>query len=310
MRATDAAGNARTESHTWTVQDVVDPETEITNVTTGSLILEFTGTDDHTAAADLEFQCRVDGGAYAACTSPKTYSDADLAAMTPGQHTFEVRAVDEAGNVGPPDSHTFTVADTKAPDTTITGHPAATTTNTTATFTFTGSDDGTAPAGLTYQCALDTAPFAPCTSEKVYPGLSVGHAHLPGQGDRRGRQHRRLARELHVGDPGAGADTRHDGTRDDDRRQPAGDHDADERVVLLRGHRQPDAGGQPDLRVQARHRLLRAPAPPRRRTPVWRPARTPSRSGRRTPPATSTSRLRATRGRSRARPSTAGPSRR
>jgi hypothetical protein len=174
VRATDSAGNMRTESYTWTVQDVVDPEAEITSVTTGSLILEFTGTDDHTAPADLRFECRVDSEAYGPCTSPKTYSDADLAAMTPGQHTFEVRAIDEAGNVGQPDSRTFTVADTKAPDTSITGQPNATTTNTDATFTFTGSDDGTAPASLTFECALDAASFVPCTSAKSYTGLAVG----------------------------------------------------------------------------------------------------------------------------------------
>ncbi|MDQ4052551.1 MAG: DNRLRE domain-containing protein [Actinomycetota bacterium] len=174
VKSTDSAGNARTASYSWTVEDVVDPEAQITNVTTGSLVIEFTGTDDHTAPADLRFECRVDSEAYRACASPKTYSDADLAAMTPGQHTFEVRAFDEAGNVGQPDSRTFTVADTKAPETTITGQPAATTTNTTARFTFTGSDDGTAVTALTYECSLDGAAFAACTSAKEYPGLAVG----------------------------------------------------------------------------------------------------------------------------------------
>ncbi|WP_162605917.1 right-handed parallel beta-helix repeat-containing protein [Jiangella aurantiaca] len=174
VRATDSAGNARTESYSWTVQDVVDPEAQITSVTTGSLVIEFTGTDDHTAPADLRFECRVDSEAYSVCTSPRTYSDVDLAAMTPGDHTFQVRAMDEAGNVGQPDSRTFTVPDTKAPDTSITGRPAATTTNTTATFTFTGSDDGTAPASLTFECSLDDAAFAACTSGKEYTGLAVG----------------------------------------------------------------------------------------------------------------------------------------
>ena len=174
VRATDSAGNSRTETYSWTVEDVVDPEAQITSVTSGSLVIEFTGTDDHTATADLRFECRVDAGAYGACTSPTTYSDAQLAAMTPGQHTFQVRAIDEADNVGAPDSRTFTVADTKAPDTSITGHPNATTTNTEASFTFTGSDDGTAPANLTFACKLDTGSFEPCTSGKTYTGLGIG----------------------------------------------------------------------------------------------------------------------------------------
>ena len=174
VRTTDVAGNEQSATHNWTIVDNGDPLAEITDVGAGSIVFEFTGTDDHTAPGDLDFECRLDSAAYSGCTSPKTYTTAELNAMTPGQHTFQVRAIDEVGNVGQPDSHTFTVADTIAPDTSITGHPVATTTNPNASFSFTGSDDLTVPASLTFECALDGAAFAACTAPKSYSGLAVG----------------------------------------------------------------------------------------------------------------------------------------
>ncbi len=42
------------------------------------------------------FNCSLDAAAFAACTSPQTYSG-----LTNGSHTFQVRAVDAAGNVDP-----------------------------------------------------------------------------------------------------------------------------------------------------------------------------------------------------------------
>ena len=58
---------------------------------------------------------------------------------------------------------------TTPPDTTITSNPPASTTSTTATFSFT-SDDPTA----TFGCMLDNSYYALCTSPKTYSGLSVG----------------------------------------------------------------------------------------------------------------------------------------
>jgi hypothetical protein len=52
---------------------------------------------------------------------------------------------------------------------TITGTPANPTASTSATFTFTG-----APPGGTYQCRLDAAAFANCTSPKTYTGVATG----------------------------------------------------------------------------------------------------------------------------------------
>jgi hypothetical protein len=59
---------------------------------------EFTGTDTRAVAS---FQCSLDGAAFAPCTSPHTVN------VKKGEHTFQVRAIDEAGNVGPPASDSW-----------------------------------------------------------------------------------------------------------------------------------------------------------------------------------------------------------
>jgi hypothetical protein len=41
------------------------------------------------------FECSLDGTAFAPCESPKAYK------VRKGKHTFQVRAVDSAGNVDP-----------------------------------------------------------------------------------------------------------------------------------------------------------------------------------------------------------------
>ncbi len=77
--------------------DITSPETTLASSgppqgstqTTGSAAFAFSSNDARAA-----FQCRINAGAWAGCTSPKSYSS--LAAAT---YTFEVRAVDAAGNV-------------------------------------------------------------------------------------------------------------------------------------------------------------------------------------------------------------------
>jgi hypothetical protein len=55
--------------------------------------------------AGSTFQCKLDTGAYSACTSPKTTAN-----LADGPHTFYVRATDPAGNTDPtPAARSFTV---------------------------------------------------------------------------------------------------------------------------------------------------------------------------------------------------------
>src|SRR5439155_27001846 len=91
----------------------------------------------------------------------------DYSGITEGSHTFQARAVDEVGNVdASPPSFTWQV-DLTDPDTTITSHPAAVTRLTGATFGFSSSE-----AGSTFECKLDGAVFANCTSSQSYSGLA------------------------------------------------------------------------------------------------------------------------------------------
>jgi hypothetical protein len=75
--------------------DTVEPTTSIVSTGKGkhSVTFSFTGSDDHTSPANLDFECKLDNGAFAPCTSPTTFSS-----VTGGAHTVAVRAVDESGN--------------------------------------------------------------------------------------------------------------------------------------------------------------------------------------------------------------------
>ncbi|HYX88851.1 MAG TPA: Ig-like domain-containing protein, partial [Gaiellaceae bacterium] len=81
----------------------------------------------------VSFLCQLDGGGFAACTSPKSYSG-----LGDGSHTFQVKARDAAGNDSALASRTWTV-DTTSPVVTLTS-PAngSSTSNTTPTFSGTG----------------------------------------------------------------------------------------------------------------------------------------------------------------------------
>ena len=116
--------------------------------------------------AGSTFECSLDGGAFAACASPKTYSGLAL-----GAHELRVRASDAAGNVDPtPATHGWTIEpDVTAPQTTLgAGSPPASTSSTSATFAFTSDEAGS------FECSLDGGAWAACASPKTYSGLALG----------------------------------------------------------------------------------------------------------------------------------------
>jgi parallel beta-helix repeat protein len=103
-------------------EDLAPPQTTITDrpddpTTSTSASFRFVGSDDTTPPSALAFECRLEGqdDDFVECSSPQSYVD-----LGPGPHTFEVRAIDVAGNVDPtPATYTWTVQ--PAPACTITG---------------------------------------------------------------------------------------------------------------------------------------------------------------------------------------------
>jgi hypothetical protein len=115
VRATDAAGHtdASPASRTWTVNvaspaDTTAPDTSITGGPTGTVSSTAASFDFASSESGSTYQCRLDAGAWGACSSPKAYSG-----LANGTHTFDVRATDAAGNTdASPASRTWTVSTT------------------------------------------------------------------------------------------------------------------------------------------------------------------------------------------------------
>jgi hypothetical protein len=161
VRVSDAAENSSIATREWVV-DTVGPSVEITaapSAASGSANASFSFA---TAGDVAAVECDLDDGGFGACTSPRAYTG-----LADGAHVFTVRARDAAGNSASA-ALTWTV-DTVRPETTITGAPPASTTDTAASFTF-----GSSEAGSGFQCSLDGAVFAACASPLAHSGLAVG----------------------------------------------------------------------------------------------------------------------------------------
>jgi hypothetical protein len=119
------------------------------------------------------FGCNLDGGGFAACTSPKSYIG-----LAAGSHTFQVQATDLVGNPDPTPASYSWVIDVTAPNPSITSGPAGTISANSATFTWTGTDNITAAGNLVYAYRLDPvesdySSFGSATSIS-YNGLADG----------------------------------------------------------------------------------------------------------------------------------------
>ena len=161
VKSIDEAGNEdlTPASWNWTI-DQTEPETTITDGPPDP-------TPDPTASFIFEsnepnstFECKLDLNEWEICMSPQDY-----AGLAEGAHTFEVRAIDEAGNMDQTPASWNWLIDPNIlpPDTFIDSSPPLKTFTTTADFTF-SSDDLEA----TFECSLNQDVWETCTSPKNY----------------------------------------------------------------------------------------------------------------------------------------------
>lgn len=174
VRGTNNVGtvSANTEAR-WTIDTSAPSVPQITaNVPAITQLrgasLSFSSSD--TLAGLARFECSVNSGAFAICTSPRAFTN-----VVDGQQMLTVRAVDNAGNISQTGSFSWVIDGTN-PTLAFTQTPAASTTATTASFSFTSADSGSGLSAV--QCSLDLAAFVNCTSPYGLSNLSVASHEL------------------------------------------------------------------------------------------------------------------------------------
>ncbi|HLB03513.1 MAG TPA: Ig-like domain-containing protein, partial [Gaiellaceae bacterium] len=112
VRATDAAGNAASASHGFTIDTV--PPTTVIDANPASPTDVASPDFGFSSEPGATFECSLtptgEAPAYVPCTSPSSYGP-----LADGDYTFSVVATDAAGNVGPAVSYDFTI-DTLSPE--------------------------------------------------------------------------------------------------------------------------------------------------------------------------------------------------
>ncbi len=133
--------------------DTTAPEVEITSSPDNP-------TEETSASFSFEanepvrtFECRLDGGSFEECVSPANAAGP----LDPGGHTFAVRAIDLAGNVGEPATAEWTIEPGEGPSVAITDGPDELTNQPRAEFTLEPGD-----GAVSLQCSLDGEDFEAC----------------------------------------------------------------------------------------------------------------------------------------------------
>ncbi len=165
VRATDPAGNQGiAASRAFTVDTVAPGAPTVTGGPSGETP-ESQPAFTFTTADGSAFQCRFDTAAFAPCSGAGTHSPA--AALAAGPHTFNVRALDEAGNTSGVAERSFTVV---APTPTPTPTPTVTPTPT-PTATATATPTATVTTTATPTVTVTTTPVPTVGPDTTRPVL-------------------------------------------------------------------------------------------------------------------------------------------
>ncbi|MBI4897517.1 MAG: hypothetical protein HY827_04025, partial [Actinobacteria bacterium] len=155
VQHTDQAGNLGSATVNFTL-DWTAPNTSFSATPSNPSAVANPSFSFNSSEGTSSFQCRIDGGAWGACVSPKNY-----AGLSEGSHTVQVYATDQSGNAdATPASYTWTV-DTVAPVVAVSAPVNGSTTgDSTPTVSFTITDAG-ATAVL---CRIDSGSWQSCAS--------------------------------------------------------------------------------------------------------------------------------------------------
>ncbi len=150
--------------------DSIPPETTITSGPTGTVDSSSAAFDFESDESNSTFECSLDSSPFQSCTSPVTYSG-----LGDGNHTFEVRATDEAGNTDPTPASQTWIADTSTPTPIITSPTdGSTTTDNTPLISGTAEADSTVTVTIDGTIVLTTTANSSGSWSVTSPELSNG----------------------------------------------------------------------------------------------------------------------------------------
>lgn len=163
---TDSRGLTAKAATSWTV-DVTKPAIAVSakpvDFSGPNVTFEFNASDALSGVARIE--CALDTENYTTCTTPFKRDG-----LTAGPHSFKVRSIDKAGNIGEANQTDWNV-NLDAPVLTLRGpNPFEGSHNARVEFSATAVG-----ATITrFECAIDGGTPAPCTSPKDYTALAEG----------------------------------------------------------------------------------------------------------------------------------------